>query len=238
MKTYDDISKTPMWFHIFVHLVIIPSTIFETILMNGNIFVYLSLIFSILCFIGFWKLRKFAYYSIMVLLIFRVIECFMYMYAYFFNESLQYMYVYPENFLSYIIILILTLFIIIYYFKRRKLFTKEGKNNPYTIYKKSKEDNEAKKVCLSKTKDNISNNKTLNLSNNINSKSAIVVIIILALAITNVFQYIRTDKNIKKYHAEVEKNKSLTYANESLQRKYDYMTELRDLALDMYGWKN
>ena len=58
-----------------------------------------------------------------------------------------------------------------------------------------------------------------------------MVIIILALAITNVFQYIRTDKYIKKYHAEVEKNKSLTYANESLQRKYDFMTELKDFAM-------
>ena len=80
MKTYTDIAKTGMLFHMFIHLVCIPISlliIITNLLMlrglNENLVFYYSvisywasIILLVLCFIGFWKLQKFSYYCIMI----------------------------------------------------------------------------------------------------------------------------------------------------------------------------
>lgn len=145
MKTYTDITKTGMKLHIFIHLVCIPITLLlllaNLLYLRGSeanfVFYYsftyycVSIILLVLCFIGFWKLQKFSYYCVMIycglsLMDSIILFSFLFLLSFSMDPSS-----YSSLISTVITNIIKVIIVFIYYYKRRKLFTQEGYNNPY-----------------------------------------------------------------------------------------------------------
>lgn len=246
MKTYTDITKTGMKLHIFIHLVCIPITL---LLLLANLLYFLkgydrsfafyyfffydciSIVLLVLCFIGFWKLQKFSYYCIVVYCGINFIDSLIFLIGTFFLNST----IYQDMIITYIISNTLKVIVLfIYYYKRRKLFTQEGYNNPYKKrssinYNQSYsepditelEQNEIKPIELynPKTKKEGRNKKRLHTS--------LLILLLVAVAVSvlaNINLYIQnTQLNIKVTE--------LTSDVNSLKQ------EKNDLVISRNNWK-
>lgn len=236
MKTYTDIAKTGMWFHMFIHLFCIPISlliIITNLLMlrgsNENLVFYYSFIYYcasiillVLCFIGFWKLQKFSYYCIMIYCGLSLLDlCILLIGIYLidYNSGIE---MFGSNIL---INLVKTIILFTYYYKRRKLFTFEGINNPYKITRvydnlientpKTETLNDEIPITSTKNYENTKKNKLFK------NKFLILSILVIAVSVAgNIYLY---SNNIKLNNNINELNNNIIDLNKSVDNwKSDY----------------